>query len=106
MHLHYPACFKFQSIIYIIKNIKYNKIEIVSAKADAERYAAQQALTASLRHQASYRGRIAAELDFDEDEYDKSSKLYFGIVGKHAVYFEFISDEDGMIAEFDRFTFD
>ena len=54
----------------------------------------------------SYRGRIAAELDFDEDEYDKSSKLYFGIVGKHAVYFEFISDEDGMIAEFDRFTFD
>ena len=54
----------------------------------------------------SYRGRIAAELDFDEDEYEKSSKLYFGIVGKHAVYFEFISDEDGMIAEFDRFTFD
>ena len=54
----------------------------------------------------SYRGRIAAELDFDEDEYEKSSKLYFGIVGKHALYFEFISDEDGVIAEFDRFTFD
>lgn len=42
MQMHYPACFKFQSIIYIIKNIKYNKIEIVSAKADAERYAATQ----------------------------------------------------------------
>ncbi len=53
----------------------------------------------------SYKGRIVAELDFGEDECDKSAELYFGVIGKHAVYFEFISDEKGAAAEFDRFTF-
>ena len=54
----------------------------------------------------SYRGRIAAVLSFDEDEYDKEAKLSFGVVGKHAVYFEFLSDEKDVAAQFDRFTFD
>lgn len=27
------------------------------------------------------------------------------IIGKHAVYFEFLSGETGAIAEFDRFSF-
>lgn len=52
MQMHYPACFKFQIIIYIIKNIKYSKIEIVSAKADAEHYAAQQAAEANVHRVA------------------------------------------------------
>ena len=33
-------------------------------------------------------------------------ELAAGVVGKHAVYFEFVSDEDGVVASFDKFTFD
>ena len=35
----------------------------------------------------------------------KELALTTGVVGKHAVYFEFLSDADGEIASFDRFTF-
>ena len=52
----------------------------------------------------SYRGRVAACLDFSGEENEKTAALT-GVVGKHAVYFEFLSDADGEIASFDRFTF-
>ena len=35
----------------------------------------------------------------------REAALTTGVVGKHAVYFEFLSDADGEIASFDRFTF-
>ena len=53
----------------------------------------------------SYRGRVAACLDFSGEENEKTAALMTGVVGKHAVYFEFLSDADGEIASFDRFTF-
>ena len=53
----------------------------------------------------SYRGRVAACLDFSGEENEKTAALTTGVVGKHAVYFEFMSDADGEIASFDRFTF-
>ena len=53
----------------------------------------------------SYRGRVAAYLDFSGEENEKTAALTTGVVGKHAVYFEFLSDADGEIASFDRFTF-
>ena len=53
----------------------------------------------------SYRGRVAACLDFSDEENEKTAALTTGVVGKHAVYFEFLSDADGEIASFDRFTF-
>ena len=52
----------------------------------------------------SYRGRVAACLDFSGEENEKTAALTTGVVGKHAVYFEFLSDADGEIASFDRFT--
>lgn len=54
----------------------------------------------------SYRGKIVASADFDANVYEKTFELTSGVIGKHAVYFEFISEEDGVIASFDRFTFD
>ena len=54
----------------------------------------------------SYRGRIVASMDFEPDEFEKTVELAAGVVGKHAVYFEFVSDEDGVVASFDKFTFD
>lgn len=53
----------------------------------------------------SYRGRVAACLDFSGEENEKTAALTTGVVGKHTVYFEFLSDADGEIASFDRFTF-
>ena len=53
----------------------------------------------------SYNGRIAASMDFNENQKELETALDFGIVGRHAVYFEFLSDEAGGIAEFDRFSF-
>ncbi len=54
----------------------------------------------------SYKGKIVASADYLADEYEKSVELTSGVVGKHAVYFEFVSKEDGAVASFDRFTFD
>ena len=53
----------------------------------------------------SYRGRILASLDFSAAEYEKTAPLTAGVIGRHAVYFEFLSEADGEIASFDRFTF-
>ena len=53
----------------------------------------------------SYRGRIVACTDFLEDEKEKVVDLTSAVVGKHAVYFEFLAEEQGAVAEFDRFSF-
>ena len=53
----------------------------------------------------SYRGRILASLDFSASEHEKTAPLTAGVIGRHAVYFEFLSEADGEIASFDRFTF-
>ncbi|MBO4653255.1 MAG: family 43 glycosylhydrolase [Lachnospiraceae bacterium] len=54
----------------------------------------------------SYRGRIIAEETFGEAECEKTFALNCGVIGKRAVYFEFVSENEGAIASFDRFTFD
>ena len=53
----------------------------------------------------SCRGRIIARLDFSGDALEQTAGLLAGVVGKHAVYFEFLSDQPGEIASFNRFTF-
>ena len=54
----------------------------------------------------SYRGRIISSFGAKSSENEITAALNCGVIGKHAVYFEFISSEDGVAAEFDRFTFD
>ena len=53
----------------------------------------------------SYKGRIVASAEFAEKECEKIIDLTVAVIGKHAVYFEFLSEEEGAIAEFDRFCF-
>lgn len=53
----------------------------------------------------SNRGRIVSEATFETGENEKTANLNAGVIGKHAVYFEFISEEEGAVASFDRFTF-
>lgn len=54
----------------------------------------------------SYRGRVIACFTAESSVNEITAALNCGVIGRHAVYFEFISDEEGVIAEFDRFTFD
>lgn len=54
----------------------------------------------------SYKGRVIAELDFDSSANVSTAELTAGIIGKHAVYFEFVSDDAEKSFGFDRFTFD
>lgn len=54
----------------------------------------------------SYRGRIIATIPFDGSETEKTAALTAGIIGKHAVYFEFVSEDKEACFAFDRFTFD
>ncbi len=54
----------------------------------------------------SYKGRVISEIDLDGSENIKSAELTTGVIGKHAVYFEFCSGDTEETFVFDRFTFD
>ena len=54
----------------------------------------------------SYKGRVISTLIFDSSSKEKTEAVTCGIIGKHAVYFEFLSDDENAIFSFDRFTFD
>jgi len=54
----------------------------------------------------AYNGRIISELDFNGDSKEVTEILNTGIIGKHAVYFEFVSENREESYIFDRFTFD
>ena len=54
----------------------------------------------------SYKGRVISALEFNGDEKEKTDVVTSGIIGKHAVYFEFLSEDENAIFTFDRFTFD
>ena len=54
----------------------------------------------------SYKGRIIAAVDLDESGNEGTAMLNTGVVGKHAVYFEFVSDRTEEAYSFDKFSFD
>lgn len=54
----------------------------------------------------SHDGRIISRLVLNRDTEEAAARLVCGVIGKHAVYFEFLSEQDGASAEFDSFTFD
>ena len=53
-----------------------------------------------------YKGKIIASFDMKKGDKTATTALTSGVIGKHAVYYEFISDSSSVIAEFDSFTFD
>ncbi|MCR4946106.1 MAG: family 43 glycosylhydrolase [Lachnospiraceae bacterium] len=54
----------------------------------------------------SYKGRIIAKLDIADSAGTATAPVECGVIGKHAVYFEFISEDQNDSYVFDRFTFD
>ena len=53
-----------------------------------------------------YKGKVIATGSVKAGETEITIPLKDGVIGKHAVYFEFCSKSDKPICEFDRFTFD
>ena len=53
-----------------------------------------------------YKGKVIASFKLNKGDKTASANLTSGVVGKHAIYFEFLSDSSNVIAEFDSFTFD
>ena len=53
-----------------------------------------------------YKGRIISSFTMAKGEKAATAELSCGVIGKHAVYFEFLSESGESIAEFVRFTFD
>lgn len=51
-------------------------------------------------------GDVIATLALAVSEGVSKSELTVPVTGKHAVYFEFLSEHDGTLTRFDRFTFD
>ena len=54
----------------------------------------------------SYKGRVVACAVFDGSKTEVTAPLMTGVIGKHAVYFEFVSQDTDESYTFDRFTFD
>lgn len=54
----------------------------------------------------SYRGRVVSTAVFDGAKTAVTATLTTGVIGKHAVYFEFVSPDANESYTFDRFTFD
>lgn len=54
----------------------------------------------------AYDGKQIAAMDCTPGAGEFTAPVNAGVIGKHAVYFEFVSGQEGAIAEFDRFTFD
>ena len=54
----------------------------------------------------SYKGRVIASAEFVGGESEVSAPVTAGVIGKHAVYFEFVSEDPEADHIFDRFTFD
>ena len=53
-----------------------------------------------------YKGKIISSFDMKKGDKSATSALTSGVIGKHAVYFEFLSSSKAVIAEFNKFTFD
>ena len=53
-----------------------------------------------------YKGKVIASFDMKKGDKSATASLTSGVIGKHAVYFEFLSSSKIVIAEFDKFTFD
>ncbi|MBO4319603.1 MAG: hypothetical protein J5857_03950 [Treponema sp.] len=53
-----------------------------------------------------YKGKVIASFKMEKGDKFGKAELTSSVIGKRAVYFEFLSDSKNVIAEFDTFTFD
>ena len=66
---------------------------------------AKEDLTVKVRLD-NYKGKEIACFNMKKGDKQATAPLTSGVIGKRAVYFEFLSSSKEIIAEFDKFTFD
>lgn len=66
---------------------------------------AKENLTVNVRID-DYKGKVIGSVQVKKGQNLAKAEITSGVIGKRAVYFEFISDSKDVIAEFDSFTFD
>ena len=84
---------------------RYLQFGECAAKSVSAKIAARAAVCVQVRID-DYRGTIVASAQLQPGEQSLQVPVTVPLTGKHAVYFEFLSESDGIIAEFDSFTFD
>lgn len=76
-----------------------------SPKSVSAKISALEDVTVNVRLD-DYRGRVIAKTELKKGETEMTAAIECGVVGKHAVYFEFLAEQGKPAAEFDWFTFD
>ena len=66
---------------------------------------AKEDLTVKIRLD-NYKGKEIACFHMKKGDKQATAPLTSGVIGKRAIYFEFLSSSKEIIAEFDKFTFD
>lgn len=84
---------------------RYLQFGTISPKTATITASATDKFTVNLRLD-SYKGRVIAAFDITRDDTSFTAQLTTGVIGKHAVYFEFLSEDNESTAEFIDFTFD
>ncbi|MBR4179137.1 MAG: hypothetical protein IKR45_00405, partial [Treponema sp.] len=84
---------------------RYLQFGNITARTITADITALQDLTVKVRVD-NYKGKVIASFDMKKGDKTATAKLSDSVIGKRAVYFEFLSDNSGVIAEFDKFTFD
>lgn len=83
---------------------RYIQFGMISPKTVTAAITAKEDLTVNVRID-DYKGKIVATMNMKKGD-KKAEASVNNLVGKHAVYFEFLSESKNIIAEFDTFTFD
>lgn len=83
---------------------KYLQFGTISPKTVYLKLKAYKDLTINV-HVDNYKGKIVSSMQIKPGQEDVTAKLNCGLIGKRAIYFEFISDSKEIIADFDYFSF-
>ena len=102
-----PSCFEY---IYDITNgttigYRYLQFGLNSAKTVTADIEALADMTINIRID-SYQGKVIASGKMAKGDNQFITELTSGVIGKHAIYFEFLSNSNENIAIFNKFTFD
>lgn len=102
-----PSCFEY---IYDITNgttigYRYLQFGLNSAKTVTADIEALADMTINIRID-SYQGKVIASGKMAKGDNQFKTELTSGVIGKHAIYFEFLSNSNENIAIFNKFTFD
>ena len=90
---------------HITAGFRYLQFGAKSPKRVLANITALEDLTVFVRID-DYQGKIIAAFDMKKGDTEGEGIVTSGVIGKRAIYFEFLSKSDNVIAEFSSFTFD